>query len=178
MTSPDPDLNVDARDFFERQMQLVEKVMAVWPMPEVQKQIDAVREAFSADVRKPFVLKPTFPYGSPTSSAATPPRSSPGYRAIPNPAATMPTRSEAANLQAPHLAFTSQPLTPPISAGPTDVKGTPPMLMFTSGQGNQPATMAQQMSMTEAPSWNPSRIFEYVSPVLPMSFFGYDMILI
>lgn len=163
MTSPDPDLNVDARDFFERQMQLVEKVMAAWPMPEVQKQIDAVREAFSADVRKPFVLKPTFPYGSPTSSAATPPRSSPGFRTMPNPVAPMPTRGDSANLQAPHLAFTSQPLTPPISAGPTDVKGTQPMMMFTSGQGNQPTTMAQQMSMSEAPSWNPSRIFEYVS---------------
>ncbi|MBE3047277.1 hypothetical protein IMZ48_33105, partial [Candidatus Bathyarchaeota archaeon] len=66
MTSPDPDLNKDAREFFQRQMRLVEKVMGAWPMPEVQKQVNAVREAFSADVRKLFALKPSFPYGSPT----------------------------------------------------------------------------------------------------------------
>ena len=155
MTSPDPDLNTDAREFFQRQMRLVEKVMGAWPMPEVQKQVNAVREAFSADVRKPFVLKPTFPYGSPTSSAATPPRSLGGM------AGPMPPRAEQANLQAP-VAFTSHPSTSPISAGPADVKGTQQMMMFTSGQGSQPAGLAQQVPMTEPPTWNPSRIFEYV----------------
>ena len=149
MTSPDPDLNKDAREFFQRQMRLVEKVMGAWPMPEVQKQVNAVREAFSADVRKPFALKPSFPYGSPTSSAATPPRS------MGNMAGAMPT-------------YTSHPSASSISAGPTDGKGNQSMMMFTSGQGNQPAGMAQQMPMSEPPSWNPSRIFEY-APTPPLT---------
>lgn len=35
-------------------------------MPEMQAQIDSLRLAFSADVNRPFELKPTFPYGSPS----------------------------------------------------------------------------------------------------------------
>ena len=155
MTSPDPDLNTDARDFFQRQMRMVEKIMGAWPMPEVQRQVNAVREAFSADVRKPFVLKPTFPYGSPTSSSATPPRS------LGSMAGAISSPGDQANLQAP-IPFTSHPSTSPISAGPTDVKGAQPMMMFTSG--SQPAGMAQQVPMTEPPAWNPSRIFEYAKP--------------
>lgn len=53
--------------------------MHAWPMPEVQKQIDSIREAFSADTRRPFVLKPSFPYGSPhTANRLSPARSHPG----------------------------------------------------------------------------------------------------
>lgn len=157
MTSPDPSLNTDAREFFERQMRLVEKVMSAWPMPEVQKQINAVREAFSADVRKPFMLKPSFPYGSPTSSAATPPST------MPNLAGAISSQSDPSNLQTSHLGFSSHPSVSPISAGPADVKGAQQMMMFASGQGNQAAGMAQQVPMSEAPSWNPSRIFEYAT---------------
>jgi hypothetical protein len=44
-------------------------------MPDMQQQIDALREVFSADMRKPFVLKPTFPYGSQGALVnTTPPR--------------------------------------------------------------------------------------------------------
>ena len=163
MTSPDPDLNTDARDFFQRQMRLVEKVMSAWPMPEVQKQVNAVREAFSADIRKPFELKPSFPYGSPTSSSATPPRS------LANMAGAVPSQNDPTNLQAPPLAFTSHPSASPISAGPTDAKGAQSMMMFTSGPGNQSAGIAQQVPMSEPPAWNPSRIFEYVPLPYPPS---------
>ncbi|OPB44199.1 Zn2Cys6 transcriptional regulator [Trichoderma guizhouense] len=79
IVSPDPDLHTDAREFFTRHMRIMEKVMEAWPMPELQRQIDAVREAFSADVRKPFVLKPSFPYGSPHPSHSASP---PGYRGM------------------------------------------------------------------------------------------------
>ncbi|KAI0473973.1 hypothetical protein GGR56DRAFT_559300 [Xylariaceae sp. FL0804] len=75
LTSPDPEINTDARDYFTRHMRILEKTMGSWPLPEMLKQIEAVREAFSADTRKPFVLKPSFPYGSPhPSSTASPPR--------------------------------------------------------------------------------------------------------
>lgn len=159
MTSPDPDLNTDSREFFQRQMRVVEKIMSTWMMPELQRQIDAVREAFSMDTRKPFVLKPTFPYGSPTSSAATPPRSSPAYRPLIDPGSHIHPRGSPSNLQASQIGFSTQAITPPISAGPPDGKNASPMMVF-AGQPNQGAGMGQQMPMGEQPSWNPARIFE------------------
>ncbi|PFH55537.1 hypothetical protein XA68_18086 [Ophiocordyceps unilateralis] len=53
IVSPDPELNSDARAYFTRHMRIMEMVMEAWPMPELQKQIDAVREAFSADSSPP-----------------------------------------------------------------------------------------------------------------------------
>ncbi|TVY82342.1 hypothetical protein LSUE1_G009226 [Lachnellula suecica] len=64
LNSPDPDLNSDAREYFARHMRILEKCSSSWPMPDMQQQIDALREVFSADISKPFVLKPTFPYGN------------------------------------------------------------------------------------------------------------------
>ena len=58
MTSPDPELNGEARNYFTRHMRILEDTMSTWPLPDMLKQIDAVREAFSVDTRKPFVLKP------------------------------------------------------------------------------------------------------------------------
>lgn len=72
LTSPDPDFNTDAREYFTRHMRILEKCMNAWPMTDMQRQIDSMREAFSADLRKPFVLKPSFPYGSPSPSAGHP----------------------------------------------------------------------------------------------------------
>lgn len=66
--------------------------MNAWPMPEMQRQIDSMREAFSADLRKPFELKPSFPYGSPspTTSHASPPRQQlPGSAVTPPSAASL-----------------------------------------------------------------------------------------
>ncbi len=164
MTSPDPDLNTDSRDFFQRQMRLVEKVMAAWPMPELQKQIDAVREAFSMDTRRPFVLKPSFPYGSPVSSSATPPRSSPSYRPAMNPAGPMTQQSDAASMHASQMSFSGQSMSPPVSTGQVDAnRTTSPMMMFTQGQGGQVSGMGQQLAVPDQPAWNPARIFEYVS---------------
>jgi hypothetical protein len=149
ITSPDPDLNSEARDYFTRHMRILEKVMGSWPMPDMQKQIDSVREAFSADVRKPFVLKPSFPYGSPHS--ATHP--SPPGRQL--------------DSQMPHSQVsytTSHPLTP-VSVGPLDTKcDSPPVLQslttMASVHGSQASNVAQTLPLSEAPSWNPSRIFE------------------
>ena len=56
-------------------------------MPDMQRQIDSMREAFSADLRKPFVLKPSFPYGSPSPSASHP---SPPHQQLSGSAGTTP----------------------------------------------------------------------------------------
>lgn len=152
LTSPDPDLNADARDYFTRHMRILEKTMGSWPMPEMVKQIDAVREAFSADLRKPFVLKPSFPYGSPAQGHSTPPRGN-----------LKPPMLRTSSVD--QVSYTSHPITPPISAGPVDNKSDSSpaiqsLVMMASGQGSQAPSMQHGLSMAEPPTWNPSRIFE------------------
>ena len=41
-------------------------------MPEVVTQIDGLRAAFSANLHKPFELKPSFPYGTPSEQGKSP----------------------------------------------------------------------------------------------------------
>ena len=161
IVSPDPDLNSDAREYFTRHMRITEKVMEAWSMPELQKQVDAVREAFSADVRRPFVLKPSFPYGSPQSSChPSPPR---GYR----PAGRAGSLDQQMDAQHSTVGYTNHPVTPPMTAGPADSRsGSPPsvqslVLMAQDTGPGAGADMNQGIAMaTSQPSWNPARIFE------------------
>ncbi|KUI54730.1 Cutinase transcription factor 1 alpha [Cytospora mali] len=180
LTSPDPDLNTDAREYFTRHMRLLEKCMHAWPMPDMQNQIDSIREAFSADVRKPFVMKASFPYGSPHStSRPSPPRPNPtNYRpSMPRGSVdqhhqqqTIDTQSAIQHAQ---VSYPGQhPITPPISAGPLDMKSDSPAALqlpmmasvSSAGQTNatQAPTMQSSMAMTTdgGSGWNPSRIFD------------------
>ncbi|KAM0288023.1 hypothetical protein ACHAQH_000091 [Verticillium albo-atrum] len=166
ITSPDPDLNTDARDYFARHMRVLERVMSVWPMADLQKPVDAVREAFSADIRKPFVLKPSFPYGSPHSSNQSPsPHVNTGYRPSPlSQAGSLEPRLDTQNMHQQHSQVSySHPMTPPISAGPLDTRSDSPgvqSLVMMSSQGTQAPGMPPTMPLADAPAWNPQRIFE------------------
>lgn len=53
-------------------MRVLEKCIHEWPMPEVESQILGLRAAFSADLERPFTLKPTFPYGTPSENSRSP----------------------------------------------------------------------------------------------------------
>ncbi|KAF4980710.1 hypothetical protein FZEAL_3378 [Fusarium zealandicum] len=159
--SPDPEFNTDAREFFARHMRVLEKVMEAWTMPELEKQINALREAFSADVRKPFVLKPSFPYGSPhPSSHSSPPRGSEQYRPAIHRTASIDQHLDAHGAQ--QVSYTSHPITPPISAGHMDSKSDSPAVqsLVMMSQGTQAPGMPQNMSLADQPGWNPSRLFE------------------
>ena len=168
LTSPDPDLSSDAREYFTRHMRILEKCMSAWPMPDMQRQIDAVREAFSADTRKTFVLKPSFPYGSPHSGThPSPSGPSPGFRpALGRTGSSMEHQriDTQAAVQHSQVSYTGHPISPPISAGPVDSKSDSPavqsLVMMASGQATQAPAMQQAMSLADAPGWNPSRIFE------------------
>lgn len=155
IVSPDPDLHTDAREFFTRHMRIMEKVMEAWPMPELQRQIDAVREAFSADVRKPFVLKPSFPYGSPHPSHSASP---PGYRGMQR-AGSMEQALDSSGNQT--VSYISHPISPPISTGGLDSKSDSPsaqsLVMMPQAVG---PGIAPNMGLPEQPAWNPARIFE------------------
>ncbi|KAI5467602.1 hypothetical protein BGZ63DRAFT_345322 [Mariannaea sp. PMI_226] len=161
IVSPDPDLNSDAREFFTRHMRILEKVMESWSMPELEKQINALREAFSANIRKPFVLKPSFPYGSPhPSTHSSPPQAPQGYRPLVN--RTDPLDQVLDTQSAQQVSYPSHPITPPISAGPLDSKSDSPapQSLVMMPQGTQAPGMAQNMPLPDQPGWNPSRIFD------------------
>ncbi|POR34982.1 Putative transcriptional regulatory protein [Tolypocladium paradoxum] len=162
IVSPDPELNTDAREYFTRHMRIMEKVMEAWPMPELQKQIDAVREAFSADVRRPFVLKPSFPYGSPhSSSQSSPPRGTQGYRPAMDRTGPMDQHLDTPHAQP--VSCISQLISPPTSAGPGDSKSDSPAgqaLVMLPQDGLGPDMQRSMAMPSNQPSWNPARIFE------------------
>jgi hypothetical protein len=149
-------------------MRILEKCTSSWPMPDMQQQIDALREAFSADMRKPFVLKPTFPYGSPAGPIhASPPR----VQQYHQPQLVRTSSVEHAGLeqhiqQAPQVSYLNHPITPPISAGGVDSKSDSPavqsLVMMASGQRvtQQQQPMTTSVPMVDPSAWNPSRIFE------------------
>ncbi|TWU76163.1 hypothetical protein ED733_001904 [Metarhizium rileyi] len=160
--SPDPDLNTDAREYFQRHMRLMETVMEAWPMPDLQKQVDAIREAFSADTRRPFVLKPSFPYGSPhPSNQSSPPRGTVAYQASIHRGGSMDQQLDPSNH---HVSYISHPMTPPISVGPMDSRSDSPAVqpLVMMPQDGQAPDMHQTIGLvSNPPTWNPARIFEH-----------------
>lgn len=149
-------------------MRILEKCTSSWPMPDMQHQIDALREAFSADIRKPFVLKPSFPYGSPGAPVnMSPPQGNPQYRQMRTHSSSLDQNVEHQHAQQQqHVSYTNHPITPPISAGGvTDTKSDSPaaqsLVMMAAQRGpqqQQPATSGGQLA--DPSNWNPSRIFE------------------
>ncbi|KAK8236464.1 hypothetical protein IWZ00DRAFT_120463 [Phyllosticta capitalensis] len=155
ITSPDPELNSDARDYFVRHMRILEQCMSSWPMPEVQAQVNNLREAFSADITKPFELKPSFPFGSPSVNNNPSPISDGGYRhrgSAQDPSLEQPGQ----------VNYTTHPISPPISSSDSDPKADSPvvqsLVMMAAGQ-RQPQPQAS-MQPQEPVQWNPGRIFD------------------
>ncbi|KAL5333224.1 hypothetical protein BJX70DRAFT_392361 [Aspergillus crustosus] len=146
ITSPDPDFHTDAREYFTRHMRIIERCSSAWPMPELQAQIDSLRLAFSANINRPFELKPTFPYGSPSEPYQPSPTLETQYHLQP---------SQISNLQD-RAGFHPYPITPPISASAENSKtGTP--------QLQAPGLIPAHPVNTETPlvdenSWDPTRI--------------------
>ena len=161
ITSPDPELNLDAQDFFTRHMRILEQCTTSWPMPEMQAQIDALREAFSADTTKPFTLKPTFPYNSPPLGTAHTNSSPQSVRTHYRNGSIVQHGSDVGS-----AAYGSQPISPPASAGllgPGRESNTNGHAIHAMAAGPQ-QPLPQVMPLTQDQiTWNPSRIFEYVS---------------
>lgn len=153
-------MNSDAREYFTRHMRILEKCTSSWPMPDMQQQIESLRQAFSADTRKPFVLKPSFPYGSPTAPANLSPRGNgQQYRQ----GSTSMESQGLGHQNAQQVSYTSHPISPPISAGGVDTKSDSPtvqsVVMMATGQ-RAPVSITSGVPMADHTSWNPSRIFE------------------
>ena len=147
-------------------MRILERVMEAWSMPELEKQINAVREAFSADIRKPFVLKPSFPYSSPhlsnLSVNSSPVQYGQGYRPPSHRTGSLEHQLDTQGTS--QVSFITHPITPPISIGPLDTKSDSPSVqpLAMMPQGSQAQGMQSSISLAEQtqPGWNPAPIFE------------------
>ena len=154
VTSPFPELNGEGRDYFVRHMRILEQIAPHWPMPEVQAQINSLREAFSADTSKSFDLKPNFPYGSPASQAGVSPLGEAAFLAKPSQDMSLDSNS--------HVGYSIiHPITPPISATDDEVKTNSPVVQSMGMLSSSRPMLQSQEPMQQ--SWNPSRLFEYVS---------------
>ncbi|KAL1960761.1 hypothetical protein VTO42DRAFT_6591 [Malbranchea cinnamomea] len=160
ITSPDPEFHSDAREYFTRHMRLLEKCAPSWPVPEIQAQILTLRQAFSADINKPFELKPNFPYGSPSESYRPTPPMDPHY----NPSSYLP------NGQQNPGTFTTHPITPPTSAQASDKVDSPHQhgygLVPTQSQHSNAAAAANAPVVDEH-NWNPTRIINQWNLAFP-----------
>ncbi|KAK4865810.1 hypothetical protein LT330_008903 [Penicillium expansum] len=147
ITSPDPEFNSDAREFFTRHMRILETCSTAWPMPEIQAQIDSLRLAFSADMHRPFELKPSFPYGSP---------SEPYHPSPPMDAHYHPHLNQ---LQS-RVRYNPLPVTPPISTGAEDSKSDASSQIQSLGMvAHQPPTNHPlDTPSVDETHWDPTRI--------------------
>ena len=164
-------------------MRILERCTAAWPMPEMQAQIDALREAFSADTSKPFMLKPSFPYNSPApGTSRTSPSSLTGLRhhssqgGLQHHYRNGSQMAHGGELLAGSV-YSNVSVSPPLPAGfahprrdsnvtaGADVDSHAMLAMATGQQLSrhpQPTSLPENMSMGPADqlTWNPSRIFE------------------
>ena len=138
--------------------------MPAWPGEDVQVQVQSLRQAFSADINKPFELKPSFPYGSPVAARVQPtPPADPSYL------------DRSLKYEQPvHLPYNAQPMTPPISAGPThedSKEGSIASAQLTMMMPEQRHGQQQILNPSADDSnqgWNPTRIFEYGNTFTPV----------
>ena len=119
----------------------------------MQKQIDALREAFSADTSRPFELKPGFPYGSPGFPALQPtPPLDPNYQI------SALSRHESQGQIAQRVPFQTSPITPPMTAG---LEGSQDGPVATAAVANSHPQLVHEGSMGNGQAaWNPTSIFE------------------
>lgn len=132
-------------------MRILEECTSAWPMPEMQTQIDALREAFSADTSRPFELRSTFPYGSPGGTLGPSPPVDVKYQSL--------------SRQTSHeMPYHAQPMTPPVSAGLEDhrdrqIGNSPQSTILVNGQQQSLPMTSTSMSHDQM-NWNPKGIFE------------------
>ncbi|RMZ76124.1 hypothetical protein DV738_g5137, partial [Chaetothyriales sp. CBS 135597] len=183
ITHPDPEFNTDAKDYFVRHMRILERCKSSWVVPETEAQIDALREAFSVDLNKPFELKPSFPYGSPMSGSQPSP---PGpdtqqlQASLSSPYQQQPTSQPQMLMAQASQPFMGQHLnqiqqtnsylaTPPTSTISADSKPHSPLFpqqySIAAASYNQmpTSTYYQQSNMPEPAQWNPTPIINQFS---------------
>jgi hypothetical protein len=137
-------------------MRILEQCSSTWPLPEIQAQIDSLRLAFSADINRPFELRSSFPYGSPSEQyhPSPPPLDAQYNSQFSQPPASSPSR----------LGYSAHPITPPISARAEDSKPDSPQLQTLGAMHhNPPSSHPLGVPLVDENSWDPTRIIKYES---------------
>jgi len=130
-------------------MRILEQCSSAWPVIEIQAQIDSLRQAFSADMSKPFELRVDYRRVAPNNDEPSP-RSDPGYT------------TESDYTQSTHVGM---PITPPAVVmnhipRRTDSVGTHASIMTDSGRDRHNSVI-DSMQMRQQPSfWNPISIMK------------------
>ena len=132
-------------------------------MPEMQMQVNQLREAFSADVNRPFELKRGFPFESPSPSVGGLQPSPPPDINIQHP---MLTRHESLGHQT-QVPYHATPMTPPISSAGLTFEESKDGLLISGPMQVMASSQQQSMPMQTTPmsigqEWNPTPIFAYV----------------
>jgi hypothetical protein len=143
-------------------MRILEKCTKSWLMPEMQTQIESLREAFSADTSKPFQLKHSFPYDRTPPPQPNPTSEHLHYQQEPVSVSLMDGPIS-------HPGYVDPPITPPISTGTYSAQGSSPHMShwnIPNQHQHQQHHDQQAGSDFDMTSWNPSRIFEFVYPRL------------
>ena len=177
ITSPDPELNTAARDYFTRHMRILEKCMESWPSPEMQMQVNQLREAFSADVNRPFELKRGFPFESPSPSSGGLQPSPPLDMSVQHPILS---RHESVGHQN-HVQYHATPITPPISSTGLSFEDSKDAAFISSSMQTMASSQQQSMpmqttSMSIGQQWNPTPIIAYVLSALRLRLMLTEMI--
>jgi hypothetical protein len=143
-------------------MRLLERCIQHWPMHIIKLQVQALREAFSADTGKPFELKPGFPYGSPTPQPSEMPMMPASAYGKP-PTQDVPLESTAT------VSYNNT-----LPAGRSDLPVTPPMSIVEEENqtdhhlvqsvglipGQSPTSQGMVQTPQQQGQWNPQRLFE------------------
>lgn len=129
-------------------------------MPEIQAQIDSLRQAFSADTSRLFELRPSFPYGSPSESYQPSPPMDAQYHSH---LGHLPSHVQS------RVGFHAHPITPPISAGAEDSKSDTSSHLQPLGMvpHQLPTTHPLDAPLADENSWDPTRIIKSVPHHLP-----------
>lgn len=141
-------------------MRLLEQCMEAWPMPEMQIQVNQLREAFSADINRPFELKRGFPFESPSPSAAGLQPSPPLDKNIQHP-------MHVSLGQQGQTPYNTMPMTPPISSTGLSFEDSKDGLLMSGSTQMMSSSQQQGMPLQTTPmsigqEWNPTPIFAYV----------------
>ena len=143
-------------------MRILEQCMESWPSAEMKIQVNQLREAFSADVNRPFELKRGFPFESPSPSANGLQPSPPLDISMNHP---MLTRHESLGHQN-QMPYHTAPMTPPISSTGLSFEdskdGLMPDTMHMMASSQQQSMPMQTTPMSIGQEWNPTPIIAYV----------------
>ena len=141
--------------------------MESWPSREMQMQVNQLREAFSADVNRPFELKRGFPFESPSPSSGGLQPSPPLDMNIQHPILS---RHESLGHQN-HVPYHATPMTPPISSTGLSFEDSKDGAFMSSSMQTMASSQQQSMPMRTTPmsigqEWNPTPIIAYVPSAL------------